>query len=193
LRFHDVTRFSRAGIRREPPRTWRLSFVVAGRGGLYAVRRDARERDQTALKRIALIFVGVLLFLAISGALARFLSVENVERDDEAALLLAQVRGEPEAMLDQLDGCRQSASCVATVRINASKLRRAGEPKILSLKSPTAYSLMGATGTTRLAWGVIGHAPVVQCVDVRRTGNALTGIEIKLLSLSAPISNSGDC
>jgi hypothetical protein len=137
--------------------------------------------------------LGVLLFLAISGALARFLSVENVERDDEAALLLAQVRGEPEAMLDKLTGCRERPSCVATVHADASKLRGPGEPKILSLKSPTAYSLTGAAGTTRLAWTVIGHSPVVQCVAVRRTGNALTGIEIELLSLSAPIPNSGDC
>ncbi len=137
--------------------------------------------------------MGVLLFLAISGALARFLSVENVERDDESALLVAQARGEPQAMLDKLTGCRESASCAAAVRANASKLRRAGEPKILSLKSPTAYSLTGATGTTRLAWAVIGRAPVVQCVVVQRTGNALTGIHIHLLSLSAPIPNSGDC
>lgn len=161
--------------------------------GLYAVRRDAGEREPTTLKRIALIGVGVLLFLAISGALARFFSVENVERDDESALLAAQVRGEPRAMLDELTGCRESASCAATVRANASRLRRAGEPKILSLKSPTAYSLTGATGTTRLAWAVIGRAPVVQCVVVRRSGNALTGIHIHLLSLSAPIPNSGDC
>jgi hypothetical protein len=140
-----------------------------------------------------LIAAGVLLFLVISGALARFLSVENVERDDEAALLLAQVRGEPDAMLDKLTGCRQNASCVATVRLNASRLRRRGEPKILSLKSPTAYSLTGAAGVSRVAWTVIGSSPVVQCVAVRRTGNALTGIHIHLLSLSAPISNSGDC
>ena len=65
--------------------------------------------------------------------------------------------------------------------------------KILSLKSPTAYSLTGATGRTRLAWTVIGTLPVVQCVDVRRTGNALTGIQIELLALSAPIPNAGDC
>jgi hypothetical protein len=137
--------------------------------------------------------VGVVLFLAISGALARFLSVENVERDDESALLQAQVRGDPQAMLDQLSGCRQSASCVAMVRMDANMFRHAGEPKIISLKSPTAYSLTGTTGTTRLAWTLIGHAPVVQCVHVRRTGNAVTGIDIHLLSLSAPISNSGDC
>jgi hypothetical protein len=140
-----------------------------------------------------LIAFAVLAFLAISASLARFLSVENVERDDEGALLQAQLRGEASAMLDKLSGCRQRPSCVATVRANASKLRGPGEAKILSLKSPTAYSLTGATGTTRLAWTVIGKRPVVQCVDVRRKGNALTGIEIELLSLSAPISNSGDC
>jgi len=140
-----------------------------------------------------LIVVGVVLFLAISGALARFLSVENVERDDVEALLQSQARGEPEAMLAKLSGCSASRSCVATVRANARTLRRGGEPKILSMKSPTAYSLTGATGRTRLAWTVIGAPPVVQCVDVRRSGNAVTGIEIELLALSAPISNGGDC
>jgi hypothetical protein len=145
------------------------------------------------MKRIVPIVLGVLVFLAISGALARFLSVENVERDDVSALLQAQLRGDVNAMLDKLSGCRARASCVAAARANASKLQGPGEAKILSLKSPTAYSLTGSTGTTRLAWTVIGKRPVVQCVEVRRTGNALTGIEIELLSLSAPIANSGDC
>jgi hypothetical protein len=137
--------------------------------------------------------LGVLLFLAISGALARFLSTENVERDDAAALLQAQARGDVGAMLDKLSGCRASASCVATVRADASRLRRPGTPKILSLKSSTSYSLTGASGKTRLAWTVIGRLPVVQCVEVRRTGNALTGIHIDLLALSAPIPNAADC
>jgi hypothetical protein len=137
--------------------------------------------------------VGLVLFIAISGELARFLSAEGVERDDVSALLQAQARGRVNAMLDKLSGCRERPSCVATLRANASKLRGPGQPKILSLKSPTAYSLTGATGTTRLAWTVIGKPPVVQCVDVRRTGNVLTGIKIELLTLSAPISNSGDC
>jgi hypothetical protein len=150
------------------------------------------DRSRRA-RRIALIALGVVVFLAVSAALARFLSVENVERDDEAALLTAQVRGEPAAMLARLSGCRQSASCVATVRANAARLASAGEPKILSLKSATAYSLAGATGRTRLAWTVIGRSPVVQCVEVRRTGNALTGIHIHLLRLSAPIPNAADC
>ncbi len=65
--------------------------------------------------------------------------------------------------------------------------------KILSLNSPTAYALTGATGKTRLAWTVIGKLPVVQCVGVRRSGNFITGIDVTLLSLSAPIPNEADC
>jgi hypothetical protein len=137
--------------------------------------------------------VAVALFIAISAELARFFSVEGVERDDQTALLRSQAAGDVNAMLNELSGCRERPSCVATVRANASRLRGAGEPKILSLKSPTAYSLTGASGRTRLAWTVIGKRPVVQCVDVRRTGNALTGIEIELRGLSAPIANSADC
>jgi hypothetical protein len=145
-----------------------------------------------ALKRLALI-AGVLLFLLISALLARFLSAENDERDQELTLLQAQAKGDVNAILAHLTGCRHGAACVATVTSNASRLRRPGAVKILSLKSRTAYSLTGATGKTRLAWTVIGRLPVVQCVEVRRTGNALAGIHITLLSLSAPIPNEADC
>jgi hypothetical protein len=137
----------------------------------------------------------VLLFFAISGVLARFLSIENAERDDEAALIQAETKGNVAGMLAQLSGCGQSRSCLATITANAHnpRLLRAGTAKILQLTSPTAYSLTGATGKTRLAWTVLGKLPVVQCVLVRRTGNFLTGIHVSLLSLSAPIPNEGDC
>jgi hypothetical protein len=137
----------------------------------------------------------VLLFLALSGLLARFLSVENVERDAQLALIEAQARGDVPGMLARLRGCRQRPSCVAAVQRNAGnpRLRRAGAIKILSLKSSTAYSPTGATGMTRLAWTVIGRLPVVQCIEVRRTGNFLAGITVTLLSLSAPIPNEADC
>jgi hypothetical protein len=137
--------------------------------------------------------LGVLLFVALSGVLARFLSTENVERDDELALLQAQAKGDVNGMLSQLSGCRESSSCVATARSDAISLSRSGAVKILSLKSTTAYSLTGATGKTRLAWTVIGKLPVVQCVEVRRTGSLLAGITVTLLSLSAPIPNEGNC
>jgi hypothetical protein len=143
----------------------------------------------------ALLAVGVILVLVVGALLGRFLSAENVERNDDAALIQAEARGDVAGMLAQLSGCRQSPSCVALVRANAAnpRLRRAGAVKILSLKSPTAYSLGSATGKTRLAWTVIGTLPVVQCVDVRRTGSFLAGIRVQLIGLSAPIANEGIC
>jgi hypothetical protein len=135
----------------------------------------------------------VLLFLAISALLARFLSTENAERSAEEGLLQAQARGDVNGMLARLPGCREQAACVAAVRADASGLRRPGAVKILSLKSATAYSLIGATGKTRLAWTVIGRLPVVQCVEVRRTGSFVSGITVTLLSISAPIPGEADC
>ncbi len=149
---------------------------------------------RTRPRRIVLIVLAVALFVAISGLLAGFLSVEGVERDDLLALLRAQARGDVQGMLAQLDSsCRASPRCVATVRANAATLRRPGAVKILTLTSPTAYAVTRTTGKSRVAWTVIGRLPVVQCVNVRRTGNPLSGISVTLLSVSAPINNEADC
>jgi hypothetical protein len=144
---------------------------------------------------VILIAAAVVLFVAVSALLARFLSTENTERNDEAALIAAEARGDVTGMLALLSGCRQNTTCVALVRANAGnrRLRRAGAVKILSLKSSTAYALGSTSGKTRVAWTVIGKLPVVQCVEVRRTGNFFKGITISLLSLSAPIPNEADC
>jgi hypothetical protein len=137
----------------------------------------------------------VLVFLILSALLARFLQVENVERDADLSLIEAQAKGDVQGMLRRLQGCRAHPSCVATVQANARnpRLLRAGAVKILQLKSTTSYSLTGSTGKTRLAWTVIGKLPVVQCVTVRRSGNFLSGVHVALTSLSAPIPNEADC
>ncbi len=139
--------------------------------------------------------VAAVVVLAVSIVLARFLSVENVERDADLALVQAEARGDLAGMLDQLDGCRAGRSCLAGVKADATnpRLRRRGAVKILQLESDTAYSLFGATGKTRLAWTVIGSQPVVQCVEVRRTGNFLTGVHVHLLGIGAPIPGEGRC
>ena len=146
-------------------------------------------------RRRGLIALGVVVFLAISVLLARWLQVENVERDADEALIQAQARGDSNAMLEALSGCRSQPRCVASVRADAAnpRLRRRGSVKILQLVSPTSYSLFGATGQTRLAWTVIGTLPVVQCVTVHRTGNFLTGVKVTLTGLSTPIANEADC
>jgi hypothetical protein len=143
--------------------------------------------------RVGIVLVGVILFLAISILLARYLSAENAERNDILAVLQAQAGGDSARELALLSGCRAHPSCAATVRTSAVKLKRPGGVKILSIKSPTAGSLTAATGTSRVAWTVIGKLPIVQCVPVRRTGNFLEGITIALLSLSAPIENEAEC
>jgi hypothetical protein len=140
-----------------------------------------------------LITIAVLLFLVISGLLARFLSTENSERDGILSLLNAQVKGDERGLVDQISGCAQSATCRATEQANARRLRRNGSVKILTLKSSTAYALTSKTGKTRVAWTVIGGLPVVQCVLVRRRGNALKGMSLSMLALSAPIANTADC
>jgi hypothetical protein len=143
--------------------------------------------------RLALIALGLLSFLTVSGLLARFLSTENVEREDLVALLRAEAAGDEQGMLARLSGCAANPTCVATVKANILALRRPGSVKILSLTSHTAYSLTGATAPTRVAWTVIGRLPTVQCARVKRTGNALTGVSVALVSLSAPIPNEADC
>ena len=137
----------------------------------------------------------MLVFLAISGLLARFLQTENVERDADLALIQAEARGDVQGMISRISGCRASAACVASVKANAAnpRTRRPGAVKILLLTSPTAYSLFGGRGRTRFAWTVLGSLPVVQCIDVERSGNFLSGITVKLTGLSAPIENEGNC
>jgi hypothetical protein len=145
------------------------------------------------LKRVALIVLAVLLFLVISGLLARFFSAENIERSDELALVEAETRGDAASIVSKLHGCSRNPACVAAAQANAKRLRRVGAVKILSVKSSNSHSLSSSTGTTRVAWTVIGKLPVVQCVNVRRSGNFFTGINVTLQSLSAPIANEGVC
>ena len=150
---------------------------------------------QWTRKRVLLLILGIVAFLAISVLLARFLQAENVERDADLALIQAETKGQVQSMLSQIAGCRANPACVASVKANASNPRtlRPGSAKVLLLNSPTAYSLFGGAGRTRFAWTVVGTLPVVQCIGVKRTGNFLTGISIQLTSLSAPIPNEGDC
>ena len=141
--------------------------------------------------RIASIALAALAFLIISGLLARWLSLENVERDDVIALLHAEARGDSSAMLAQLRGCQ--AACRAVVATDAATLRGGGRLLILARGSATGYSLSSNTGPTRVAWQLGTRLPVVQCVLVRRTGNALTGLRVELLAIGAPIPSQADC
>lgn len=142
-------------------------------------------------KRVALIGAGALVFVAISVLLARWLSLENEERSDILTVLTAEARGDASAMLAALHGC--DGHCRAVVVSDARRLRRPGPVLILADQSQTAYTLTSKIGFTRIAWKVVGRLPVVQCIKVSRSGNALSGLAIRLLSVSAPIQSTADC
>jgi hypothetical protein len=143
-------------------------------------------------RKVLLAAVGVVVFLGISLLLARYLSTENTERDAVYALLRDQARGDAKAMLARLDAC--DAGCRANVEADARKLARPGEVKILAYTSSTSYALGGAQGPTRVAWTIVNRQlPVVQCVQVQRTGNVLAGRGINLRRLSVPIDRQGSC
>lgn len=143
--------------------------------------------------RIALICTAVVVVAGISVLLARWLSLENTERDAVLAVLRAQARGDVSAMLTRLDGCRSDPACLASVRSDAQQLHGTGAVKILAYDSKTSYALSSTTGRTRVAWKLPGRLPNVQCVLVRRSGNALTGLSVSLRALSEPIPLQSDC
>jgi hypothetical protein len=143
-------------------------------------------------RRTLLIAGGVVVFLLLSALLARWLGLENVERDDVVTLLAAQARGDSAAMLSQLPGC--AGRCRAIVVEDAARLKRAGSVLILADQSQTAYSLTSSVGETRVAWKATGAAlPVVQCIRVQRSGNAISGLTIRLRAVSLPIPGTADC
>jgi hypothetical protein len=142
-------------------------------------------------RRIILLIVGVVVFLAISAELARWLSLENVERDDVLSVLQAQAAGNERSMRAQLDECIYG--CPANVRYDARALRRPGKVLILAYDSQTAYSLTASEGWTRVAWKAGTRLPVVQCFKVRRNGNAITGLTVTLLRVTRPIPDTSDC
>jgi len=143
-------------------------------------------------RRVALIVLGVIVFLVISGILARWLSLENAERSDILALLQAQARGDAPAMLAKLDGC--DARCRTIVHADARTLRRSGAVLILARQSQTAYALSSRTAETRIAWEAGNRLPVVQCVTVRRTGNVITGLTLHLLAIGPAVHpTTADC
>ncbi|MEA2131395.1 MAG: hypothetical protein QOJ85_4286 [Solirubrobacteraceae bacterium] len=144
------------------------------------------------MKRLIIIVVSVVAFLAISVVVARWLSADTDERGQVVELLRAQSRGDAAAMLRGLEDCRDPA-CVATVRSDARRLRGHGELKIALYQSGTAHALRARTKPTRVVWFTPGRLTTVQCVLVRRTGNVFAGVSVSLLRLSAPIGRESGC
>jgi len=142
---------------------------------------------------IALIAIAIVLFLAVSALLARVFSADGAERSAITSLIDAEAQGDQAAMIDRIDGCAQDSVCRARVAQAATALKHAGSVSIIQLQSSAGFSLTGTLGNARVAWSVGGSLPIVQCVRVRRAGNALSGLRIQLLAITARLPSDATC
>jgi hypothetical protein len=142
---------------------------------------------------LALIGLGVIVFLAVSALLARVWSAEGAERSAITALLKAQARGDAAAMTARIRDCGASAQCRARVNQNIAALTRPGSVSILQLEPSAGFSLSGTIGTARVAWKTPSSLPIVQCVRVKRAGDVVGGLRIELLAITPRIKTDGNC
>jgi len=143
---------------------------------------------------LALIALGIALFLFISAVLARAFSVDGAERSAIIAVVQAEARGDAGAVIDRITGCRARRRCLRRVNTAIAALRGPGSVAILTLDTSSGFSLTGSSGTARVAFTVGSSLPIAQCVHVRRTGNVLSGFRVELLELSKRLARAGaDC
>jgi hypothetical protein len=142
---------------------------------------------------LALVVVGIIAFLVISALLTRALSADGAERAAVTSLVQAEVRGEVTRAQDQVRGCRATPACHARVAANVVALRHPGTLAVLQLETSTGFSLASTRGTARVAFRIGNSRPIVQCVRVHRAGNVLSGLQIELLSVSAPLKGDASC
>jgi hypothetical protein len=141
--------------------------------------------------RIAIGFA-VFVFLGLSGLLARGLTGAGNERSHVLGLVRAQARGDADAVLAALPACRAQPACAQLTRDRVAELRRPGKVQILTYRPSVQVALTRRTGVGRVAWRAGTSSPVVQCVRVRRDG-PLTGADVELIAISAPIGGDESC
>jgi len=143
--------------------------------------------------RILIVLVGLVLFLAISAALARVLNANGAEQSAIVSLLRAQARGDAAAMIARIDGCARRPACVADAHRTATRLRSPGPLTLVRLDASTSFSLGGHDGVARVVWKTPARTTVVQCVAVHRGGGVIGGLSIELRALSRPIGHEAAC
>jgi hypothetical protein len=144
-------------------------------------------------KRIALIAIVLVPFLAVSVLLARVFSADGAERSAITSLVEAEARGDSAAVIAALERCGAGGQCRALALSLAAALKRPGHVTILQIEPSSGFSLGSTLGTARVAWRAGSQLPVVQCVRVRRAGDALSGLHIELLTVSPQIRSDAGC
>jgi hypothetical protein len=139
------------------------------------------------------IVAAIVVFLLISALLARIFSANSAEQAAITSLVQAEARGDVNAVVHDIRGCRASPACRQRAESNAARLKHSGTVNILQLTPSTSFSIVGEEGTARIAWDVGGSLPITQCVRVRRTGNVLSGLRVELLAVTPRLPTDGVC
>ena len=139
------------------------------------------------------IVVAVIAFLAISALLARVFSANSAEQAAITTLVKNEARGDANAIVDDIVGCQAAASCRRRADEIAKALAHPGAVSIIQLQPSTNFSVANTLGTARVAWNVGSSLPIVQCVRVRRAGNAISGLTVELLEVSPRIPSDSAC
>jgi hypothetical protein len=145
------------------------------------------------MRRWIVIGVGIVGFLAISVLLGRWLTVDNAERDQVETLLRAQASGDGAALARDIDGCSADPACRARMAQQARRLRSGGRVEIVAYDSQTAHAFGAKDGATRVVWKTPSRLTTVQCVQIRRTGNVISGPSVTVTALSEPIGRQAGC
>lgn len=136
----------------------------------------------------------IVVFLVVSALLARVFSANSAEQSAITSLVKDEARGDANAVIADIAGCRTSPACRARAGYNATTLKHPGAVSIILLQPSTSFSIAGTRGTARVAWNVVGRShPIVQCVRVHRTGNVITGLRVELLVVSRRIESDTAC
>ncbi len=135
----------------------------------------------------------IIVFLVVSALLARVFSANSAEQSAITALVKNEARGDENAVIDDIAGCKTSQACRTRANYNATALKRAGAVSVIQIQPSTSFSIAGTEGTARVAWNAGGSLPIVQCVRVRRTGNAISGLTVQLLEVSRRIKSDTAC
>lgn len=144
-------------------------------------------------RRIALIVLGVVVFLALSALLARALSVGGAEDSAITDLVKAEARGDTTAVISLIHGCSAQPACRTRAAAVSLALQHRGQVSIAEINPSSSFSIGSTLGTARVAWIAGGSLPRVQCVRVRHAGNVLSGFRVQLLEVSVRIKSDKDC
>ena len=142
---------------------------------------------------IVAIAVAIVVFLLISALLARVFSANSAEQSAITTLVNAEARGDTTAIIGAIAGCRIAPGCRRRASEIATALKHPGAVSIIQLQPSTSFSIAATSGTARVAWNVGGSLPIVQCVRVHRSGNALSGLRVELLEVSRRIKSDTAC